>query len=104
MGEEARRFTVDKDVSTNFTFLQEKLKDVFPQLKNRTFTITWRDGEGDSVTVASDEELIIALTEMTGPVYKINIFIKDKQDQIPNGVFGPKYIAKNHGVEHVVKR
>merc|ERR1712107_270090 len=84
MGEEARRFTVDKDVGTNFTFLQEKLKDVFPHLKNRTFIITWRDGEGDSVTVASDEELIIALTEMTGPVYKINIFIKDKQDQIPN--------------------
>merc|ERR1712211_114337 len=23
---------------------------------------------------------------------------------VTNGVFGPKYIAKNHGVEHVVKR
>merc|ERR1712060_615020 len=23
---------------------------------------------------------------------------------VNNGVFGPKYIAKNHGVEHVVKR
>ena len=34
------------------------------------------DSDGDEVTIASDDELVIALTEMTGPVYKINISIK----------------------------
>ena len=37
---------------------------------------SWVDSDGDEVTIASDDELVIALTEMTGPVYKINISIK----------------------------
>jgi len=75
---EVRRFVVDKDVSTSFPYLQEKLCAVFPQLKNSIFSISWTDEDGDIVTIATDEELIIGLTEMSGPVYKLNVNVKSK--------------------------
>merc|ERR1711892_1037254 len=73
---ELRRFVVDKDVSSSFPYLQEKLCLVFPQLKQKIFSITWSDEDGDIVTIATDEELIIALTEMRGPVYKLCVNAK----------------------------
>merc|ERR1711892_40380 len=73
---ELRRFVVDKDVSSSFPYLQEKLCLVFPQLKQKIFSITWSDEDGDMVTIANDEELIIALTEMRGPVYKLCVNAK----------------------------
>jgi len=74
--EEVRRFVIDKDVSTSHDYLIEKLKTVFPQLKNLNFSISWTDEDGDNVTIGNDEELIIALTEMPGPLYKINVVVK----------------------------
>merc|ERR1719320_845889 len=68
---------------------------VFPLLKQKIFTISWTDEDGDMVTIASDEELIIALTEMSGPVYKLDINIKSakksedissKESQIHPGI------------------
>merc|ERR1712013_17752 len=76
---EWRRFVVDKEVSTSFSYLQEKMSLVFPLLKQKMFTISWMDEDGDMVTIASDEELIIALTEMSGPVYKLIINIKSEK-------------------------
>ncbi len=35
--------------------------------------ISWTDEEGDKVTIRTNEELIIALAEMKGPVYKLLI-------------------------------
>jgi len=35
--------------------------------------ITWRDEDGDDVSVESDEELLIALHEMKGPLYKLSL-------------------------------
>jgi len=77
--EEVRRFVVDKDVSTSFTYLQEKLCTVFPQLKQKIFSVNWTDEDGDNVTIGMDEELIIALTEMSGPVYKLIVLIKNEE-------------------------
>ena len=74
--DELRRFVVDKEVSTSLPYLQEKLCLVFPQLKQKIFSITWTDEDGDMVTIATDEELIIALTEMSGPVYKLIVDVK----------------------------
>eukprot|EP00090_Calanus_glacialis_P045022 TRINITY_DN8123_c0_g1_i2.p1 TRINITY_DN8123_c0_g1~~TRINITY_DN8123_c0_g1_i2.p1 ORF type:complete len:514 (-),score=192.21 TRINITY_DN8123_c0_g1_i2:143-1684(-) len=74
--DELRRFVVDKEVSTSFAYLQEKLCLVFPQLKQKIFSVTWTDEDGDMVTIATDEELIIALTEMPGPVYKLKVDVK----------------------------
>jgi len=73
---EVRRFVVDKEVSSSFTYLEEKLATVYPRLKNELFTVNWTDEEGDNVTIATDEELIIALTEMKGPLYKIQVLVK----------------------------
>jgi len=78
---EVRRFVVDRDVSTSFTYLQEKLCAVFPQLKQKTFSVSWTDEDGDSVTIGLDEELIIALTEMPGPVYKLVVNVKAQKKE-----------------------
>lgn len=74
--QEVRRFTVDQGASTNLEFLQEKLVTLFPRLRQDLFDITWTDEDGDVITIGTNEELIIALTEMKGPVYKISVTIK----------------------------
>jgi len=73
---EVRRFVIDKQVSTSFIYLKEKLATVFSGLSSFTFSVTWTDDDGDDVTIASDDELMIALTEMPGPLYKLNIILK----------------------------
>eukprot|EP00092_Neocalanus_flemingeri_P090482 GFUD01114611.1.p1 GENE.GFUD01114611.1~~GFUD01114611.1.p1 ORF type:complete len:474 (+),score=150.41 GFUD01114611.1:96-1517(+) len=67
---EVRRFGIDKDVSSSFTYLENKLQHVFPQLRRQSFSIQWNDDEGDIVTVGNDEDLMIALTEMKEVLYK----------------------------------
>jgi len=79
--DEVRRFVLDRDVSTSFTYLQEKLCSVFPQLKQKNFSISWTDEDGDSVTIGLDEELIIALTEMPGPLYKLVVNVKSQKKE-----------------------
>jgi len=74
--DEVRRFVVDKAVSTSYEYLVGKLGTVFPQLRAGAFSLTWTDSDGDKVTVTNDEELIIALTEMPGPLYKLNLVLK----------------------------
>ena len=72
---QVRRFEVPQDCSTSYVYLKEKLRSVFGQelLGNSGFNISWQDHEGDIVTVETDEELLIALNELKGPVYKFNI-------------------------------
>lgn len=78
--QEVRRFQVDKDVSTSFTYLTEKIVSLFPRLRREPFTLSWTDEDGDEVVIGSDDELVIALTEMSGPLYKLSATIKN----IPN--------------------
>merc|ERR1712236_89152 len=96
--EEVRRFVVDKDVSTSFTYLQEKLYTVFPQLKQKIFSVSWTDEDGDSVTIGLDEELIIALTEMPGPLYKLVVSVKSQK--IEENIKKGKNDAKNENQIH----
>ena len=57
--------------------LQEKLVSLYPgQLRRANFVLSWVDEDGDNVTVGTDEELVLALTEMAGPTYKITCTIK----------------------------
>eukprot|EP00088_Acartia_fossae_P003842 TRINITY_DN1164_c0_g1_i5.p1 TRINITY_DN1164_c0_g1~~TRINITY_DN1164_c0_g1_i5.p1 ORF type:complete len:614 (+),score=244.12 TRINITY_DN1164_c0_g1_i5:96-1844(+) len=77
---EVRRFQVDKDVSTSYAYLQTKLAAVFPDLKRKLFAVMWTDSDADTVTIATDDDLIIALTEMEGPVYKIAVQVKGEAD------------------------
>lgn len=39
---EVRRFGVDADVATNFLYLREKLQTIFPDLRGKSFAVTWK--------------------------------------------------------------
>jgi len=93
--QEVRRFLIDKNVSTSFDYLVGKLRVIFPQIQASVFTVGWTDDDGDQVTITSDEELIIALTEMTGPLYKLTVTVK-KAGQAPAG--GGEEVVVHHGV------
>merc|ERR1712173_86447 len=54
--QEVRRFVIDKNVSTSYDYLLEKLRVVFPQLQGCVFSVCWTDEDGDHVTITSDEE------------------------------------------------
>ena len=68
---EEKRFVMRKDVSTRFSALTEKICSVFPQLKDVVITISWADEKGDMISIGSYDELAIALTGMSGPIYKL---------------------------------
>ena len=79
--EEARRFVVDKGVSTSLHDIREKLTSVFPKLEDVIFSVCWTDEEDDCVSIDTDEELVLALTQMTGPVYKLTIIVKEEKER-----------------------
>merc|ERR1712012_1461776 len=70
---EVRRFVVPQDCSTSMVYLKEKLKSIFGRQVENGMKITWRDEDGDDVSIESDEELVIALHEMKGPLYKLAV-------------------------------
>jgi len=84
---EVRRVGVDRDVSSSFTYLKEKLASVFPVLgRTKTkYSILWQDEENEWITIRSDEELVIALTEMAGPVYKLHIQFTTQDNEVKSG-------------------
>ena len=45
------------------------LVSVFPILAGQVFAVSWTDDDGYIISIDSDEELILAITEMPGPVY-----------------------------------
>jgi len=73
--DEIRRVNV-KGNKDCLNHLKEVLVVNFPMLKNKEFSITWVDNDGDVITVGNDEQLAIALAEMDKPVRKINVTIK----------------------------
>ena len=68
---ETRRFVLDE--VTRFNNLKQKIASIFPALDQREPVLSWLDDEGDEVTIANDEELKLALSAMTGPVYKLRV-------------------------------
>merc|ERR1712156_700718 len=70
---EVRRFVVPQDCSTSMVYLKEKLRSIFGRQVENGMKITWRDEDGDDVCIESDEELVIALHEMKGPLYKLSV-------------------------------
>ncbi|KDR10876.1 hypothetical protein L798_15366 [Zootermopsis nevadensis] len=51
--------------------LREKLQSIFPSLHGCNFIVAWKDAEGDKITMSSDEELMLALTESQTEVRKL---------------------------------
>ncbi|XP_063242277.1 sequestosome-1 isoform X2 [Bacillus rossius redtenbacheri] len=83
---EVRRFGVDGNVVSSFTYMKEKLQVVFPSLKGKLFTVSWKDADGDDVLISSDEELIIALTDGKSDVYKLYVDVKGDLKDIPEAM------------------
>merc|ERR1712018_700600 len=69
---EVRRFVVPQDCSTSLIYLKEKIRTIF-NLGRSTCKVSWKDEDGDDVTIETDEELLIALQELNGPVYKLQV-------------------------------
>ena len=86
---QVRRFEVPQDCSTSYIYLKEKLRSLFGQeIGNSGIKITWKDQDDDIVTIESDEELIIAMHEMKGPIYKFCIeSLKVKANLFQKGYF-----------------
>jgi len=91
--QEVRRFVIDKNVSTSFDYLVGKLRVVFPQIQSSAFTVGWTDDDGDHVTITTDEELIIALTEMAGPLYKLTVTVRTGDSRGAAGVSGEQEVV-----------
>lgn len=87
---EIRRFTIDQDVSSSFAYLVEKVVQVFPSLKADNIVIAWTgvfasngvvkipvylpsltDSDGDIITISSDEELVQALDQFEGSIFRL---------------------------------
>merc|ERR1712211_229931 len=47
-----------------------------PVLADKIFSVSWTDEDGDSITIDTYEELILALTELPGPVYKLTATVR----------------------------
>ncbi|XP_045492139.1 sequestosome-1-like isoform X1 [Colias croceus] len=73
---EVRRFGIERGVVTSFQYLSAKLQDIYPKLKGKSFTVSWKDEEGDDVTISSDDELMIALTSMSDDLKRLHVHTK----------------------------
>ena len=84
--EEVRRFSLERTEGScvSYKHLVAKLEAMFPQLEAAVFRVSWTDEEGDAVTISTDEELGIALAEMTGPVYRLRVTVTDQARQGDN--------------------
>merc|ERR1711963_1060394 len=76
--QETRRFQVDKEVASSLVYLKQKIAAIFPDVRRSEPILSWVDEDGDEVVVTSDEELQVALTALTGPVYKLKVKLEDK--------------------------
>lgn len=78
---QVRRLMVPQDMSTSFLYLKERIRQLFAaEVGVFGLDISWHDQDEDIVTIDSDEELIIALQEMKGPVYRFNVTLRDSMD------------------------
>jgi hypothetical protein len=49
------------------------------------YSVLWQDEEKEWITIRSDEELVIVLTEMAGPVYKLHVQFTTDEDNVKSG-------------------
>ena len=76
---EIRRFSVPADVSSSFSYLQKKIADIYPSLKQGNFHLFWTDPEGDQIAFSTDEELVEALGFVEDGIFRITLKETNKQ-------------------------
>ncbi|KAM3967423.1 uncharacterized protein ACR2FA_009433 isoform 2-T3 [Aphomia sociella] len=78
---EVRRFGVDKNIVTSFNYLNAKLQEVFPRLRGKNFSVTWKDEENDDITISSDDELMAALAVLFGTQKVLKLYVYCKEEE-----------------------
>merc|ERR1712013_211415 len=96
--QETRRFQVDKEVASSLIYLKQKIAAIFPELRRSEPVLCWVDEDGDEVVVTSDEELQVALTALTGPLYKLKAKVADKANDEGHLGMARGGQAHHHGV------
>ena len=74
---EARRFVVPNDCRKSLLYLKAKIHFLFKKHLKNGMKIYYKDSDMDFVRIESDEELIIALSEMRYKTY--HLFVVAKQ-------------------------
>lgn len=74
---EVRRFNLLTENCEDFVFLCTKLAEIYPDIKGKTFTITWKDVDQDDVVISSSQELITALRYVDYKLLKLYAFVDD---------------------------
>merc|ERR1712198_761893 len=85
-----RRFSVPRDVCTSFEYLDGKIRSVVLDLIRKDLHISWRDEEGDKVTISCDDELNTAVQAIPRDHTCLKIYVRVK-DTAPE---------KEHDEEH----
>merc|ERR1712211_132285 len=76
------------EVASSLVYLKQKIAAIFPELRRSEPVLSWVDEDEDEVVVTSDEELQVALTALTGPVYKLKVKLGDKAEDGGNSGMG----------------
>src|SRR4051794_8169196 len=58
---EVRRVQIAVDSANVFGKMQETIRNIFPDLQSKTFSLVWQDEDGDSILVSSDLEMVEAV-------------------------------------------
>merc|ERR1711963_811811 len=88
---EVRRFLVPQECSTSLLYLKEKIRTAFGARLHGNFKISWLDQDQDQVIIDTDEDLMIALNDQSGPLFKINVIL-DVQGETRSGEAHPGVI------------
>lgn len=70
---EIRRFSVGEVAAKSYAYLLEQLAKVFPSVTAENITLAWIDADGDTITISSDEELVLALEHFKGNLFRLYI-------------------------------
>merc|ERR1711963_732557 len=89
---EVRRFLVPQDCSTSLLYLKEKIRNAFGARLHGNFKISWLDQDQDQVIIDTDEDLMIALNDQSGALFKINVTL-DVQSGAKSGELHPGVIC-----------
>merc|ERR1712126_598657 len=76
--ENVRRFLLDKD-SLDLAGLKQKISKLYPELFEEDYVLSWTDAEKDNVVIQNDEDLAIAMMDMSGPIFTICINVKNQK-------------------------
>lgn len=81
---EIRRFPVETSAGRDtdlFRALVDKVASVFPAIKPGSFTLQWKDCDGDLVQFSTQEELQHALNQLTDGILRLYIFAADSSEE-----------------------